>query len=130
MVSRNTKIKVLVNDLFQNSQTPLTLREAFLQVKKQYPTVAYSTVFRIVKDLSHAKKLIQIDWKERGSRYEWAQRSHHHHLVCNTCHTVADVNDEELQLNLGNISKKTGFDIQDHSVELFGVCNNCQYKHL
>lgn len=126
MASRNTKIKMLINDLFKHSLTPLTLQEVFLQVKKQHPTVAYSTVFRVVKNFSDTKKLIQIDWKERGSRYEWAQRTHHHHLVCNTCHNVADINDEELQLNVENISLITGFDIQDHSIEFFGLCNNCR----
>jgi Fur family transcriptional regulator, ferric uptake regulator len=128
MQSRNTKSKSLVLQLLQQSKTPLTLQELFTYVQQQQPTVAYSTIFRIVRDLSQSKKLIQIDWKERGSRYEWAERTHHHHLVCNNCHAVADIQDDELQLNLETVTKNTGFSIQDHSIELFGVCQPCQTK--
>jgi Fur family transcriptional regulator, ferric uptake regulator len=126
MQPRNTRTKQLVLDQFKNSSLPLNLQEVYSTVKIEQPTIAYSTVFRIVRNLAEQKKLIQIDWKERGSRYEWAEHKHHHHLVCNSCNNVSDIDDEELKLNIDEISKKTGFVITDHSLELFGMCKPCK----
>lgn len=130
MQSRNTKTKLCVIEQFTQSTLPLTIQHVYQTVKKDHPSIAYSTVFRIVRDLPKQKKLTQIDWRERGNLFEWSGRAHHHHIVCNTCSNVTDVTEEELHINLQTIAKKTGYTILDHSIELFGVCSPCQQKQL
>lgn len=126
MVSRATKTKQLVAQLFSDSPTPLSLREVYGLVKAQHPLTAYSTVYRIVGKLQGDEKLITIDWRERGSRFEWAQKEHHHHLVCNSCGDVEDVKDELLRYSDKKITATTGFVVKNHSIELFGLCEPCQ----
>lgn len=130
MQSRNTKTKLFVIEEFKQSTLPLTIQDVYQTVKKDHSSIAYSTVFRIVRDLLEQKQLTQIDWRQRGNLFEWADRKHHHHIVCNTCNNVIDVTEEELQINLQAIAKKTGYTIQDHSIELFGMCTPCQQKQL
>ncbi len=126
MRNRATKTKLAITQFFLEAQAPLSLREVYALVKGQYPKTAYSTVYRIVAKLREDQKLITIDWRERGSRFEWAQREHHHHLVCDTCGEVEDVNDGLLQFNDKKVTAKTGFAIKNHSIEVFGTCEPCQ----
>lgn len=126
MKSRNTKTKMLVSSIFEQSEVPLLMTEVFERVQKAVPNVAYSTIYRIVQNLHEAGTLVAIDWRERGSRYEWAHKTHHHHLVCNSCGEVADVDDELLQFSTQAVAQKTGFFVKDHSIELFGECSSCQ----
>jgi Fur family transcriptional regulator, ferric uptake regulator len=129
MANRTTKINQLVTQLFIDAQTPLSLREVYGVVKARHTMAAYSTVYRIVTKLEKDKKLIPIDWRERGSRYEWAEKEHHHHLVCDSCGDVEDVKDELLQFNDKKIMAKTGFVVKNHSIELFGLCEPCQGRN-
>lgn len=125
-MNRNTKTKNLVEAIFQKSPLPLTLTEVYAATYKEFPETAYSTVYRIVQTMIDNKKLNSLDFKERGGRFEWAQRVHHHHLICNSCGEIKDLDDDILNFKLGKVSEKTGFKIDKHSIELTGICKNCQ----
>jgi Fur family transcriptional regulator, ferric uptake regulator len=123
---RNTKTKQAVAAVFRNSKTPLKLTEVYRLVKLIHPQIAYSTVYRIVQMFEKEKLLISVDWRERASRYEWAKHAHHHHLLCSSCGEVKDIDDATLNFNVSAVTEKTGFVINEHSIELFGLCKPCQ----
>lgn len=125
-MKRNTKTKNLVAEIFQKSPLPLTLSEVFDVTYKELPDTAYSTVYRIVQTMIDNKKINSLDYKDRGGRFEWAQREHHHHLICNSCGEVKDLDDDILNFKSGRVSDKTGFKIDRHSIELTGICEKCQ----
>lgn len=126
MLTRTTKTKQLVTQLFHDSATPLSLEKVYQAVKKKLPKTAYSTVYRIAQHLQQTGQLTQVDWRERGSFFEWADREHHHHVVCESCGQVTDLDDHTLGVELTQITKKTGYLIKNHSIELTGVCSPCQ----
>jgi Fe2+ or Zn2+ uptake regulation protein len=123
---RNTKTKMLVEHVFSATREPISVLELFSVIQKKYPKTAYSTIFRIVKQLEQSKKIHTVDWRERGSRYEWALLPHHHHIVCEKCGIIADLEDADVNYNEAKIRTKTGFIITHHSIELEGVCVNCR----
>jgi Fur family ferric uptake transcriptional regulator len=54
---------------------------------------------------------------------------HHHHLFCSDCGEVIDVElsyqfEELLNKEIRKIEKQFDFKIQDHRVEMFGVCTD------
>lgn len=126
--TRSTKTKGVVEELLQKNHSPLSLEEIYKLVKKQLPKTAYSTVYRIIRKLESQGLLIRTDWKDRGGKFELANRPHHHHLVCESCDSVVDIDDKILNFNEKNVSKNTGFIIKNHSIELTGVCSPCQDK--
>ncbi len=123
---RNTKTKEAVHKTLQSSHIPMTLQQLWDRVNKRFPATAYSTVFRIVKHLEKEGKVTKVDWRQRRSRYEWAMRAHHHHLVCERCDKTVDIDDTQLRYNNDAVAQKTGFVIKTHAIELTGVCNTCQ----
>lgn len=126
MQVRNTKTKLLVANFFKDNPNPLSLSQVFELVRVKLPKTAHSTVYRIVKDFLTDGKLIQIDWRQRGSFFEWADREHHHHLVCDSCNEITDIDDEVLGFQIEQLSRQTGFQIKNHSIEISGVCAPCQ----
>ncbi len=125
---RQTKTKALVTKVFQTYHRPLRLSEVTRLVKISLPQTSFSTVFRIATKLLQEGTIRQIDWRERGSRYEWAALDHHHHLVCELCGQVIDISDEDLGFSDQSIEKKTGFILKHHLIELEGICPDCQQK--
>lgn len=126
MSARMTKTKAQVLRTFQNTSIPITLQQLYDYVVKHLPDTAYSTVYRLVQQLKKDGKIISLDYRDRGGRFEWADRHHHHHLTCNSCGTITDINDDMIHFTTRAVVKKTGFVIDHHTIELFGRCKPCQ----
>jgi Fur family ferric uptake transcriptional regulator len=125
---RNTRLRQLVAQIFQNTPEPIALQDLFGYVKISFPKTAYSTVFRIVRRLKEEKLVHTVDWRERSSRYEWSELPHHHHIVCQVCGVITDLDDADLKYDENYIQKKTGYLTKHHSIELEGICPGCQQK--
>jgi len=128
MNTRNTKAKEAIVRIFQIHTRPLSLAELHKYITISLPHTAYSTVFRLVSVLETEGKVVRIDWRERGSRYEWADLPHHHHIVCQVCGKVVDVDCDLFNFRESDIEQATGFSIQHHSIEFEGICADCQKK--
>ncbi len=122
---RLTKTYTAVTDTLQQNHFPVSLAEIFASVQKTHPTTAFSTVYRIMARLERDGDVVRVDWRERGSRYEWARRPHHHHVTCEKCGCVRDISDADVQFSTSALCKKTGFTITNHTIELTGVCDDC-----
>jgi Fur family transcriptional regulator, ferric uptake regulator len=123
---RKTRVGELVVDLLQTYARPFSLRELHLLVLEPFPRTAFSTIYRVISRLEAEGKVERVDWRERGSRYEWAELPHHHHIVCGVCGRSVDVDDADLGFSEQRIRDATGFLVNHHSIELEGICPDCQ----
>ena len=123
---RKTRANQLVADLLRVYARPLSVQELHEQVRARLPSTAYSTVYRIVGRLEAEGTVRRVDWRERGSRYEWAELPHHHHIVCGLCGRSVDIDDADLGFSEERVRAATGFLINHHSIELEGICPACQ----
>ena len=127
-IERQTKTKEAVSQVLQSFAAPIALTDLYQFIKQQLPKTAFSTIFRILTRLEEEKKVIRIHWQEKGSRYEWADLPHHHHLVCEQCGTVTDITDQMVNFNQQTTNLKIGWQVNHHSIELFGHCPKCQRR--
>lgn len=125
-MKRNTKTKKAVTQILISTPTPLGIDEIFSKLIGEFPKTAFSTVFRIVKALETEKKVVKVDWRDRGSKYEWSDRKHHHHIICDDCGFVNDLDDDTAGFKPKRISQRTGFILNNHFVEITGTCPDCQ----
>jgi Fur family transcriptional regulator, ferric uptake regulator len=58
--------------------------------------------------------------------YRLCTDSHHHHLVCSSCHRVVEVEQCGLGSWLDAVTKQHGFVATDHRVEITGLCRACR----
>ena len=84
-----------------------------------------ATVYRTLEKFVAVGILERVDFQEGKFRYEYV-KEHHHHVVCNDCGKVADIQDSGIEKIEQSVSQQTGFIVTKHSLELFGLCNKCQ----
>ncbi len=68
----------------------------------------------------------RVDFREGFERFEF-QDHHHHHMVCIDCGVVEEFETceaEDISKKVLRSSKKFK-SINDHALELFGLCNVC-----
>jgi Fur family ferric uptake transcriptional regulator len=53
-------------------------------------------------------------------------KAHHHHIVCEQCGKVVEIENDTLEDVLGLIAKRHNFTLTKHVVELTGTCTQCQ----
>lgn len=118
----NPRLSVL--KLLDKSSAPLSINDIQTALKNSSPDLA--TLYRIVQQLKDKGLLVAINMQHNHAHYELATKKHHHHIICTSCNKVVDL--ESCLLNdVEKVAKKNnGFSsITEHSLEFFGVCNNC-----
>lgn len=85
------------------------------------------TVYRTLECFAQLGVVGKTQFKDKTALFELIEVDghHHHHLVCDHCGTIEDVDVNEHQL-LGEVEKKTAFKIKSHTLEFFGLCTDCQ----
>jgi Fur family ferric uptake transcriptional regulator len=87
--------------------------------------VGRATVFRTLEVLEALGTIERLDLPSGDHAYVICQRSHHHHVVCSRCGRTREIADGSLQVVVGEIARRTGYRVDTHRLELFGLCPAC-----
>ena len=82
--------------------------------------VSIATVYRTVRLLEEKGILERRDFGGGRSRYDPADRGHHHHLIDVDTGTVIEFEDEEHERLVQSIAARYGFTLVQQRLELFG----------
>jgi Fur family ferric uptake transcriptional regulator len=88
--------------------------------------VGRATVFRTLDALVDLQAVERLDLPSGEHAYVACEPIHHHHVVCSRCGRSRDIDDAGLRRVVRDIARRTGFRIDDHRLELFGLCPDCQ----
>ena len=84
--------------------------------------VGRATIFRSLDLLTELGLLERIDLPSGEHAYVACEPEHHHHIVCEVCGRVADVDDSGLASACEAIQRDTGWIVRNHRLELYGRC--------
>jgi Fur family ferric uptake transcriptional regulator len=88
--------------------------------------VGLATVYRVLTQFESAGLVMRHHFEGGHSVFELNSVEHHDHIVCNKCGKVEEFYDEVIEEQQDKIAEKLGFEITDHSLYLYGICQNCQ----
>ncbi len=133
---RITVPRQMILEVLSKASGHLSAEDIYLEVHRLYPAIGLTTVYRTLDLLTRMGVVSKFDFGDGRARYEIAEphggRGHHHHLVCTNCGRVVDYTDfidEEIDLlnrTEKGLSKKYGFKITHHSIQFYGLCQECQ----
>jgi Fur family ferric uptake transcriptional regulator len=91
------------------------------------PHISRATAFRTVDVLADLGFLDRVSFADGSEHYHVVEPgTHHHHLTCERCHCVVEINLCVAPDQLAHVASATGFALSSHRVELFGRCPACQ----
>ena len=104
-----------------------TAEDVLLASRRQGHPVGRATVFRSLETLAGLGLIERVDLPSGEHAYVVCQpASHHHHVVCSRCGRSVEVGDIGLNPILDRVEQSTGFRIDSHRLELFGLCEACR----
>ena len=123
--------RAIVDTIVDSEGKHLTAEEIYDEVKINCPEIGLATVYRTISLLEEIGIVSRLHLNDGCSRYELVhsdENHRHHHLICNVCNKVIEVEDDLLDDLENSITEKYSFKNLDHSVKFYGVCLECQKK--
>ena len=82
-------------------------------------------MFRTIDALEQLGLIERLDLPSGEHAYVACEPAHHHHVVCSRCGRTAEIEDAGLKTVVREIARRTGFRVDEHRLELFGLCPAC-----
>ena len=117
-----------VIELLGRQDCCLTAQEIFDGLRAEGRAVGIASVYRVLELLNEKGLVQRIDVGSGMARFEPLHRSgeHHHHLVCEDCGKVEAFEDDDLELALTKLERRSGYSVAGHEVVLRGACADCR----
>jgi len=121
--------EVILETLY-NSDEHLTPELLHHLIQEKHPDLktGIATVYRTLALLEESDMVTSLSFGAQGKKYELGAKEHHDHLICTECGTITEFVDEEIEARQHLITDALGFKMSDHSMQIYGVCKNCQNK--
>lgn len=123
---RLTPQRMLILSAIENSDNHISADEIYAQVVAKYPHVNISTVYRTLELLKRLGLITETDLGGVRVRYHPADKGHHHHLVCQECGAIIDLDESLLSSLKSTLLREYKFSADLRHLAIFGRCVNCK----
>jgi Fur family ferric uptake transcriptional regulator len=121
--ARITRQRTAVLEALRRAPEPLSAKDIHEGLGH---SVGLATVYRTLQGLVDAGR---VDVFRRGTGealFRLCNPVHHHHLVCDRCGRVVEIDTCGVELWASRMAHRHGFSIIDHQADVFGVCAACR----
>lgn len=135
---RMTIPREVILQVLDESSEHLSAEDIYMNVHHIYPAIGLTTVYRTLELLVNMGFVAKYEFGDKRARFELIRGTkklpHHHHLICTNCGKVinyTDHTDEEITFFKRiekMLSEKYNFEIKNHTVQYYGICNECSAK--
>ena len=123
---RRTGARRSIADLIAAKRGPFTAADLVEDARARRLGIGRATIFRTLDVLADLHAVERLDLPTGEHAYVACEPVHHHHVVCSNCGASRDVDDAGWRAVVSDIERRTGYRIDDHRLELFGRCPDCQ----
>lgn len=121
---RNTPSRCMILDVLYKFGKPVSAEDIYGKLKNKMDE---ATVYRTLSSFLEKGIIRQVNLRKDSVYFE-LNNDHHHHMVCTKCGDIEDFKESnEIEKILGRIVEKSSrFKIiNEHSLEIFGLCSKC-----
>jgi len=120
---RTTQPRLKIMQILQQSAVRhLTADDVYLQLQLQGEDIGLATVYRVLAQFEAAGLLVRHNFEGGRAIFEPNDSGHHDHFFCVKCGKVFEFFDTALESRQQKIADNAGFAIEDHAMNLYGVC--------
>ena len=113
-----------------NTNEHMSAEDIYRYLFEQDEALPMSTVYRVLAQFEQAGIVERhsFDADRNKQVYELKDSEHHDHMICIKCRSVHEFLDPHIESRQIEIAKGLGFELTDHSLNMYGICANCAEK--
>ena len=120
----------VILEMLYNSDEHLTPEGLHHLIQEKHPDLntGIATVYRTLSLLEDSEMVTSLSFGAQGKKYELGAKDHHDHIICTKCGSISEFVDEEIESRQKKIAEELSFVMQEHSMQIYGICKTCQTK--
>ena len=123
-----SSVDQIIIEFLQLNRQHFASHQIYEQLRSRLPAVNRSTIYRSLERLTNQGRISVSDMGTGVLLYEYVGEGRHHHLVCQECHHIIDISDEDVAPLFAKIEQNSRYEILTNHLILYGVCPGCQSK--
>ena len=123
---RVTPQRLLIMEALSQNSGHMTADEIMRWTSERYPAINLATIYRTLDTLASVGLVTQTDLGSGTACYELVGEALHHHLVCERCGIVGEVDDALIAPVRERLLREYGFRTEARHMALFGLCAHCR----
>ena len=123
---RLTAPRRAIVSIVANSPRALDAIEIYDLGRDEHPRLGLVTVYRTLEKLEQLGLVQRVHQPDGCNMYLRAPEGHEHLLLCKSCGQMEYFRGDDLTKLIDDTSRRSGYQIQEHWLQLFGLCANCQ----
>jgi Fur family ferric uptake transcriptional regulator len=108
----------------------MTAEDVYKTLLERNDEIGLATVYRVLTQFVDAGLVDRHHFEGGQAIFELNRGGHHDHIVCRQCGRVEEFMDETIERHQHSIAAQHGFEIEDHSLIIYGNCvkPDCPYR--
>jgi len=123
---RITPQREAIVDILLNTEKALDPLEVYDLTRHSFPKIGIVTVYRTMECLEQLGLLQKVHQESNCNKYIQFKEGHHHLLICSICGKAVYFEELNLENQFEEVAKNNHFILQDHWLQLSGICPRCQ----
>jgi len=124
-IYRNSRQRNRILNLLRSRDDHPDADLIYRELKKEFPRLSMGNVYRNLNILVKQRRIHRIKLGSGSDRYD-AVMDHHYHFICESCHSVMDVELPPQDRLNEQAAQLTGCTVTGHQIRFFGLCPRCQ----
>lgn len=123
---RLTDARRAVVETVAQSPRALTPADVYELARDEYPALGLVTVYRTLEKLEELHLVQRVHQEQGCNAYLAHAEGHQHLLICQKCKKAVYFQGDDLDTFFTSVGKEHGFTVQEHWLQLFGICEECR----
>ena len=123
---RLTSQRLLTLEVLKSRREHLSAEAIHGEVAARVPLINVATVYRNLQWLHDAGLIRKIDFGRGHLLWEYAGASCHHHLICQSCGTMREIDNHVVECLSNHVMEHYGFVVNLDHLPIFGKCADCR----
>jgi len=123
---RVTAQRLLLLKLLHDCEGHASADDLYHMARAREPRLSLSTVYRTLNKLKETGLVHELHLDDEHHHYELADKGTHHHLICQGCGKVMEINCLFVNEILSHIETEHDFKVMNRRIEFMGYCASCQ----
>ncbi|NPA58369.1 MAG: transcriptional repressor [Aquificae bacterium] len=124
---RKTKQREAILKVLEQAEYPINAEQIFMELKNKGIDISLSTVYRNLEMLTK-EGLVVKSYMMNEDKARFALPDKKNYLVCEKCGKIVIIDNCPFDKFKEELIEVHGFDITGHSIEVYGICPECQKK--
>ncbi|HIW33191.1 MAG TPA: peroxide-responsive transcriptional repressor PerR [Candidatus Paenibacillus intestinavium] len=126
---RMTPQRHAILSFLMDTKSHPTADDIYKALSPTYPSMSVATIYNNLRLFVEAGLIRELTYGDDSSRFD-ADLSDHYHAICKCCGSIVDFIHPPLLEVERVASVSTGFIVQGHRMEIYGLCQKCSSTQL